>query len=369
MLLPDDLGRRSSPPFVASRAPLVGPRTALAAASAPTIAREPTAAQAAAHAPGGEAAAAISPFFEEFAPRRPAPATVADAPPPVADEGRLLTAVKEALPILGGTADAGWGRPTAVGPVLQVRWQPGVALREADEVRDAVVAAVETVVRAMDRTFPEGFRSDQGTPLAAVQVGLPEHDPVLVAVRTYRELVAGETSLAQVPGQWRLLSRAAAPAPRPAPRLVPDRPTEGAPQRWPPNVARWYPEVLHAAQKYEIDPDLLAAIMQQESGGRAEAVGAWAWIPHMGRYERAIGMMQVMPNEAQRRGVDIEEAWEPQANILLGARVLRDKLTVIRGDFWTRVQGYYGFGDALSEYWLNRVYANWLAFRDPPDAR
>jgi soluble lytic murein transglycosylase-like protein len=86
----------------------------------------------------------------------------------------------------------------------------------------------------------------------------------------------------------------------------------------------------------------------------------------MGRYERAIGLMQVMPNEAQRRGVSIDEAWDPEANILLGARVLRDKLNVIRGDFWTRVQGYYGFGDPLSDYWLDRVYAYWLAFRDTP---
>jgi hypothetical protein len=76
-------------------------------------------------------------------------------------------------------------------------------------------------------------------------------------------------------------------------------------------------------------------------------------------------MMQVMPNEAEARGWTIDEAWEPQNNLLLGARVLRDKLDVIRGDFWTRVQGYYGFGDPLSDYWLERVYAHWLAFRDP----
>ena len=61
--------------------------------------------------------------------------------------------------------------------------------------------------------------------------------------------------------------------------------------------------MLQAAIRYQIDPDLLAAIMQQESGGEPAAVGAWAWIPHMGRYERAIGLMQVMPNEAERRGV------------------------------------------------------------------
>jgi hypothetical protein len=373
LLQPDDASRRIGAAGGDGGQPTGAQRVGLIAAPAVTLMRAPGAAVDTMASVADEAAGtASSPFFDEFAPRRPSPAAVADAPPPtVADEARLLAAVGEALPALGGTAEASWGRPTAVGPVLQVRWQPGVKLAGPDEVRDAVVAAVETVVGAMDRVFPAGFRGDQGAGLAGVQVALPEHDPVLVAVRTYRELVAGETTLAQLPGQWRLLSRVpAAPAQAALPaRLVPDRPSAGAPQRWPPGIARWYPEVLHAAQVYQLDPDLLAAVMQQESGGRADAVGVWAWIPHMGRYERAIGMMQVMPNEAERRGVSIEEAWDPQGNILLGARVLRDKLTVIRGDFWTRVQGYYGFGDPLSDYWLNRVYANWLAFLDPPEAR
>ncbi len=47
----------------------------------------------------------------------------------------------------------------------------------------------------------------------------------------------------------------------------------------------------------------------------------------------------------------------------LGVRVLRDNFDAVRGAFSTRVQGYYGFGDALSDYWLKRVYAYWLAFR------
>jgi soluble lytic murein transglycosylase-like protein len=247
--------------------------------------------------------------------------------------------------------------------VLHVRWQPGVALPDPEAVQQAVAAAVETVVQGMDRAFPGGFRGTQGAPLAAVQVDLPEQEGVLVAVRTYRELAAGEAAPADFANQWRLLSRR--PSPAPAPRLVPAEPSAGAPSRWPPRIARFYDDVLHAALVYQIDPDLLAAIMQQESGGEPAAVGSWAWIPHMGRYERAIGLMQVMPNEAQRRGVAIEDAWDPAQNILLGARVLRDKLTVIRGDFWTRVQGYYGFGDRLTDYWLDRVYANWLAFRDP----
>jgi hypothetical protein len=311
-----------------------------------------------------------SPLFDDLVGSPPPTAVTDSAPAPRAEERRLLDAVGAALPALGGTSEAGWGPPTAVGPILVVRWAPGVALPDAHEVQEAVVAAVGTVVAAMDRAFPSGFRGSQGAPLAAVRVDLPDKDSVLVAVRSYRDLATGSATADEFASQWRLLGRGeAAASASPAavarpPRLVPVADTVGAPQRWPPRIARFYGEVLEAARVYQIDPDLLAAIMQQESGGEPEAVGAWAWIPHMGRYERAIGLMQVMPNEAERRGVAIADAWEPQANILLGARVLRDKLTVLGGDFWTRVQGYYGFGDPLSDYWLNRVYANWLAFRD-----
>lgn len=312
------------------------------------------------------AAVPVSPLFEDLL--GPPPQAVAEAPPPgVLDEQRLLGAVQHALPGLGGTAAAAWGKPSAAGPVMQVRWEPGEALASEEGVQEAVVAAVGTVVGALDREFPRGFRGSAGQPLAAVAVDLPERDSVLVAVRTYRELAAGELAAAELPSQWRLLSRPPAarePAPARPARLVPTGPSEGAPSRWPPRIARWYPEILAAAQRYGLDPDLLAAIIQQESGGEPLATGAWAWIPHMGRYERAIGMMQVMPNEAERRGWSLDEAWEPDQNVLLGARVLRDKLDVVRGDFWTRVQGYYGFGDPLSDYWLERVYAYWLAFRD-----
>jgi soluble lytic murein transglycosylase-like protein len=338
------------------------------AAGLPSLAGPPVAEASTADTAPPAGSAPASPLFADAGLGRPTPVAVTEAPPPdAAENARLVDAVKRTLPILGGTTTAAWGPATAVGPVLQVRWEPGVTLGDADAVQQAVIAAVGTVVDAMDRAFPSGFRSDQGTPLAAVQIVLPEEDPVLVAVRTYRELAAGEATAAQFASQWRLLRRApgAAARPAPAPRLVPDGPSEGAPERWPPQIARFYPEILHAAQVYRIDPDLIAAILQQESGGRPEAVGAWTWIRHAGRYERAIGMMQVMPNEAEARGWSIDDAWEPQNNILLGARVLRDKLDVVRGDFWTRVQGYYGFGDPLSDYWLERVYSYWLSFRSP----
>lgn len=309
-----------------------------------------------------------SPLFDDVPGMGPPPATVAAEAPAIADEQRLRDAVLAALPALGGEASARWGTPSAVGPVLEVAWRSPEPIDDGPALRQAVESVVATVVTTADRLFPRGFRDGDGAPLAAVRVVLPGHDDVLVAVRTYRELAAGDSSPEEFARQWRLLGREPVqqpPAVAPA-RLIPEASNAGAPDRWPPRIARFYSYILNAAYAYQIDPTLLAAIMAQESGGEPYAAGAWAWIPHMGRYERAIGLMQVMPNEAERRGISIDEAWDPEANILLGARVLRDKLNVIRGDFWTRVQGYYGFGDPLSDYWLDRVYAYWLAFRDPP---
>src|SRR3954447_9156541 len=157
LLLPADAGRRATAPAT-NASTVIWQTTDSSSLSAPLV------------APGGVPAstggAPISPLFADTGLARPTPVAVADAPPPeTADNTRLLAAAKQALPLLGGSTAAGWGTATAVGPVLQVKWEPGVTLADADAVQQAVVAAVGTVVDAMDRTFPSGFRSDQGTPL------------------------------------------------------------------------------------------------------------------------------------------------------------------------------------------------------------
>lgn len=137
----------------------------------------------------------------------------------------------------------------------------------------------------------------------------------------------------------------------------------GHPDRWPASVAKYAEEIRQAARTYGVDADLLAAIMTQESMGEPKAVGRWVWIGITGRFERAFGLMQVMPFEVEARQVPITEAWDPQTNIVLGASVLADKLANTQiADYWHRVMGYYGYGDRLSDYWLERVKGFWQEY-------
>ncbi|WP_366924005.1 lytic transglycosylase domain-containing protein [Metallumcola ferriviriculae] len=79
------------------------------------------------------------------------------------------------------------------------------------------------------------------------------------------------------------------------------------------NILRWAPQIQAAAQKYDIDPAIIAGVMEQESGGNPKAIS------HAG----AVGLMQLMPGTAKYLGVD---PYDPQANIEGGARYLSMQL-------------------------------------------
>jgi soluble lytic murein transglycosylase-like protein len=132
--------------------------------------------------------------------------------------------------------------------------------------------------------------------------------------RTQMQRVMTTTSVVNLPPP--------APAPsvpqqRPAP-VPPDRVEAAAPSnarpveqevrlspQVPAAIRRWEPLILKAAKKHEVDPNLLAALMQTESNGNPNAV-SWAG---------AIGLMQVMDGPA-----------DPEANIDAGAKMLKSNL-------------------------------------------
>lgn len=91
----------------------------------------------------------------------------------------------------------------------------------------------------------------------------------------------------------------------------------GAPGPWaarlPAAGARWAPAIQSAAEKAGLDPTLLAALVQHESGFRADARS------HAG----AIGLGQLMPGTARELGVD---PTDPQQNLNGAARYLKTQL-------------------------------------------
>jgi len=80
------------------------------------------------------------------------------------------------------------------------------------------------------------------------------------------------------------------------------------------------PLIQQAAQKEELDANLLRAVAQQESGFRSCAVSP----------KGAMGLMQLMPATAQELGV--RDPFDPAESLLSGARLLKQLLARFGGD-------------------------------------
>lgn len=79
---------------------------------------------------------------------------------------------------------------------------------------------------------------------------------------------------------------------------------------------------MTAAQRHNVDPNLLAAVMNQESGGNPTAVSRAG----------AAGLMQLMPRTAEGLGLSDAERLDPAKNVDAGARLLRRLLDRYNGD-------------------------------------
>lgn len=86
--------------------------------------------------------------------------------------------------------------------------------------------------------------------------------------------------------------------------------------------------IKQAAARNGIDPNLIVAVMRQESGFNSRALS----------YKGASGLMQLMPGTARRFGVT--NIYDPQQNIEGGARYLRFLLDQFNGDIQLVLAGY-----------------------------
>lgn len=125
------------------------------------------------------------------------------------------------------------------------------------------------------------------------------------------------------PDRERPPSSSPSPSP-PPPEAEPEPPASGTPQPAdpaPPSVGGWAARlpaagrdwagpITTAAQRYGLDPPLLAALVWTESGFNPNAVSSAG----------AIGLAQLMPGTARSLGVD---PWDPAQNLDGGARYLR----------------------------------------------
>ncbi len=119
-------------------------------------------------------------------------------------------------------------------------------------------------------------------------------------------------------------------------------------------VRSFEPDVRRAAAGTGVDPTVLLAQIQAESGGDPSAVSP----------KGATGLSQFMPDTATRYGVNPSD---PQSSIAGQAQYMRDLLKMFDGDYAKAVAGY-NWGEGNVQRAIKRFGDNWLS-RAPKETR
>jgi soluble lytic murein transglycosylase-like protein len=90
----------------------------------------------------------------------------------------------------------------------------------------------------------------------------------------------------------------------------------------------FHPIILNAASRYQVDPDLIKAIIMAESGYNPRAISK----------RGAKGLMQLMPKTAQALGV--EDSFNPGQNISGGVRYFKQLVNQFDGDIKLALAAY-----------------------------
>jgi soluble lytic murein transglycosylase-like protein len=106
-----------------------------------------------------------------------------------------------------------------------------------------------------------------------------------------------------------------------------------------PEVQQWRPAIERWAAEYQLDPDIVATIMQIESCGDPGALS------HAG----ATGLFQVMPYHFETG----ENAWDPEVNANRGLKFYALQLVQTGGDVYRAFAGYNGGFAASGSSWDN----------------
>lgn len=108
---------------------------------------------------------------------------------------------------------------------------------------------------------------------------------------------------------------------------------------------------LHAAQRHGVNPHLLVAIAEVESGLRPEAVGR----NRDGSVD--LGLMQINSRwlpQLRRHGLDVEDLMHPCVSVHVGAWVLAQAMRR-HGNTWTAVGAYHAGPGPHRERYVRRV--------------
>lgn len=96
--------------------------------------------------------------------------------------------------------------------------------------------------------------------------------------------------------------------------------------------------ILRKSREYGVDGDLIRAVIQMESGGKAHVVSSAG----------AMGLMQLMPSTAKMLGV--EDAFDPEQNMDGGVRYLKMMLDRFNGDEKLALAAYHSGPGRVEQY-------------------
>lgn len=104
------------------------------------------------------------------------------------------------------------------------------------------------------------------------------------------------------------------------------------------SVNRFLSIVNEAASEFKLDPDLIKAVIAQESGGK----------PHAVSKNGAKGLMQLMDSTAAE--LNVKNIFDPKENIFAGARYLKELLIAHNGDLTLALAAYNAGPGAVKLY-------------------
>ena len=109
------------------------------------------------------------------------------------------------------------------------------------------------------------------------------------------------------------------------------------PQKLEERLALWEDAIQELSAEYEVDPDLVRAVMRCESGGNPDAVSSAG----------AIGLMQLMPATARGLGVDPND---PLKNLEGGIKYLAQLADKYDGDYVKTLAAYNAGSGRVDSY-------------------